>query len=172
MTKKPIISYILTISVLILTLLLVYFGTPLLPKATTTKTVKTQINSINSAQGTAIADSIDADVRIFGVVFLYPVANDTIPLFRVPENITITSVYAGIKGGTSATYSLGWHTSMLGTLEEVFASPEVCSSSTGSQAGGGLENSTPDAGEWLQAYVSAVSGTVKSLVITVTYTKR
>ncbi len=46
MTKKSIISYIFTLSVLILTLLLVFLGTPLLPKAITSETVKTQINSV------------------------------------------------------------------------------------------------------------------------------
>ena len=46
MTKKSIISYIFTLSVLIVTLFLVFLGTPMLPTATTTKNVKTQINSI------------------------------------------------------------------------------------------------------------------------------
>ena len=46
MTKKPIISYIFTFIVLILTLLLVFLGAPLLPKATISETVKTQISSV------------------------------------------------------------------------------------------------------------------------------
>ncbi len=46
MTKKSIISYIFTLCVLIVTLLLVFLGTPMLPTATTTHNVKTQINSV------------------------------------------------------------------------------------------------------------------------------
>lgn len=140
--------------------------------ATDVQTNTSAISSINTNIGSQIQDSIYADVGVWSVSVLYPSANDTIPLLRLPFDATITSVYAGIKGGTSATYNVGWHTSLLGTLEEVFASDEVCSSSIGATAGGGLENDVPDSGEWIQLHVSAVSGTVKSLIVTITYTKR
>ena len=46
MTKKTIISYIFSLSVLIITLLLVFIGTPMLPNATATHNIKTQINNV------------------------------------------------------------------------------------------------------------------------------
>ena len=127
----------------------------------------------STGAGVTVAGALvkNALVQSFRSVTLEdPKLGDDIVLLRAPAPLTITAVYAVIKGGTSATWQLVHGPDRSATGSAVFQTPQTANSSTtGTTHDSGWNTPDVASGSWLRLLVVGVSGAVTQLHLTIQY---
>jgi len=105
-------------------------------------------------------------LRTFGWVISDP-AVETVGQVRIPWNCTVTRVDANTLGGTSCTFNIE-ERNTLGTSGTDILSLDMTADANGETVTSGFNNASLAAGNHLAVDISAVSGVVDFVSITVT----